>query len=109
MKKDDFLFLFHSPSSSWGLRYRAQKLPRNNQYRMFLEAIAKGLDDKKLKQHEAVKIIDYWRDNLPVLATKMLIIATVEEPNKTELLKKLRQDGIGEAVMYLSKIEGMET
>lgn len=61
MNKNDFLWLFHFPNSSWGLRYRASKLPEGNPYRSLLEALAKGLNKGILTRRAARDIIERAR------------------------------------------------
>lgn len=71
MNKNDILFIFHSPHGSWGLRHRASKLPKGNQYKLLLEALAKALDEKRINKNQSKKIIEYWRSGKPDLAVKM--------------------------------------
>jgi hypothetical protein len=53
MNKNDILFIFHSPYSAWGLRYRVTKLPKDNDYTDFVELCAKAIEKKKLTSKQA--------------------------------------------------------
>lgn len=70
MNKNDVLFYFHSPHSSWSLRYRASKLPECD-YQKFLLVLADVLDAKRLSTGEARKVIEYWREGNPKLAASV--------------------------------------
>jgi hypothetical protein len=72
LKKNDILFIFHSPHSAWGLRHRASKLPEGNDYRLFLEALAKALGKKVISTKESRNIIEHWRAGNPELAVSIL-------------------------------------
>jgi hypothetical protein len=61
MNKNDILFLFHSPYSAWGIRYRLTKLPKNNSYTLLLELCANAIEEKKLTSQQAKTLIDQAR------------------------------------------------
>lgn len=61
MNKNDILCLFHSPHSSWGLRHRASKLPKDNPYRKLLEILAELQEKKEINKTESKKIISLAR------------------------------------------------
>jgi len=72
LKKNDVLFIFHSPHSAWGLRHRATKLPQGNDYRLLLEALAKALDKKAISKQESRYVIGVWRAGNPELAVAII-------------------------------------
>ena len=80
MRWKDLLCLFHSPYSSWGLRYRADRLSdnpetRNLPYQQFLYAVASAIDAKKISEFDAKKAVEYFRtgnEDLMSVARKLI-------------------------------------
>lgn len=72
MDKNDILYIFHSPHSPWGLRYRASKLPKRNRYRLLLETLADLLDRKAISRSDSRRVIGVWRSGKPDLAVSVL-------------------------------------
>ena len=68
---DDILFIFHSPYSAWGLRYRASKLPKGD-YRSLLEVLSKSMDRKIVSQGEAKFLVELARGCKLETAVSML-------------------------------------